>query len=182
MTEFQLKVDPHTTQETDSESAQRSLDRLASVMIELSQHQGLTPVVVTPSFITPEPVFFTRLASTLSTATNRAIRFDWFREVPRGIPSLSDLWAMRFSRRINRELECCQISPDRSDSGLNATLQITPMLARPGGKNRHFVVGWADAKQKLPTWAAAIHLFDASEKSSIQKHGQSEIIERSMAA
>ena len=147
-------------------------------MAELSQHRGLTPVMVTPLSITPEPIFFRQLASTLHAIVCREIRFDWFRQVPRGIPLLNDLWAMRLSRRVNRELTRYRTSGVDGES----SLQITPMLARPGGRNRQFVVGWADETQELPNWAAAIHLFDSTVSQTLDLSGEQETNQGFMAA
>lgn len=159
-------------------STQNSLNTLASVMAELSQHQGLTPVIVTPLSITPEPIFFRQLASALHATVFREIRFDWFRQVPRGIPQLTDLWAMRLSRRINRELTRYRTSAEAAE----LSLQITPMLARPGGRKRQFVVGWADETQELPNWAAAIHLFDSTVSQTLDQACEQDTTQGGIAA
>lgn len=178
MPEIQLTSADHEPSPQGEGSTQRSLDTLASVMAELSQHRGLTPVMVTPLSITPEPIFFRQLASTLHGIVCREIRFDWFRQVPRGIPLLNDLWAMRLSRRVNRELTRYRTSAVAGES----SLQITPMLARPGGRNRQFVVGWADETQKLPNWAAAIHLFDSSVSQNLNQSCEQDSTQGGIAA
>ena len=146
------------------------LDPLVDAMIDLSHRQGVTPVLVTPTPIILQPALFYELSLALLPRLEQPIRFDWFREVTAGLPILNELWASLWAKKINRRLRRL----NDASSG-QPTLQITPMLARPGGSRRNFVIGWSDEQQTLPAWAAAIHLggqTDEQDNSNQQEHGE----------
>ncbi|MEC8474805.1 MAG: hypothetical protein VXZ38_09155 [Planctomycetota bacterium] len=149
------------------------LEPLVDAMIDLSHRRGVTPVLVTPTPIILQPALFCELSLALLPRLEQPIRFDWFREVTVGLPILNELWASLWAKKINRKLRrLTDASPGQP------TLQITPMLARPGGSHRNFVIGWSDEQQTLPTWAAAIHLGGQSDEQQVsdqQKHREQKV-------
>ena len=130
-----------------------SLSPLADAMVELSQRQGFTPVIVTPMVVTLEPVFFVELSKALLSRIEQNLRFDWNRQVSTGLPIFGDYWASRHARKVNR-----QLTRHISTGTLTASMQITALIARPGGPKRQFVVGWCDQQQSLPSGVVPIHI------------------------
>ena len=144
---------PSSSPSQNSPTVMSSLSPLADAMVELSQRQGFTPVIVTPMVVTLEPVFFVELSKALLSRIEQDLRFDWNRQVSTGLPIFGDYWASRHARKVNR-----QLTRHISTGTLTASMQITALIARPGGPKRQFVVGWCDQQQSLPSWVVPIHI------------------------
>jgi hypothetical protein len=129
------------------------LHPLANVIVWLSEQRGVTPVIVTPKYLTLRPIFLVELAKSLHQQVDRSIRIDWYRHVPTGWSLVGDQWARWQAQHINRSLRRAFREDDRQ-----VTLQITASIARPGGVNRELVIGWCDELSLLPAWTRPIQL------------------------
>ena len=129
------------------------LKPIAIEMVRLCDQRALTPVIVTPTYLSLKPIFLVELCDAVLEHADRAVRIDWCRPVPSVWTLLSDQFARVEARAINRRLG--RLSKQR---GRDIRLQITASIARPGGANRQLVIGWCGDEFKLPPWAAAIQL------------------------
>lgn len=137
-------------------NTQDALVPLIEAIIDLADRRGKTPVLVTPVRVTLQPIFFSELATALWQPLQRPIRFDWCRQFGSGVSFLSDRFAKKRTAKINRSLR-------RSAAVASGvySMQIAAMIGRPGGNQRHFVVGIDEDQQELPDWCTAIHLASA---------------------
>jgi len=114
---------PSSSPSQNSPTVMSSLSPLADAMVELSQRQGFTPVIVTPMVVTLEPVFFVELSKALLSRIEQDLRFDWNRQVSTGLPIFGDYWASRHARKVNR-----QLTRHISTGTLTASMQITALI------------------------------------------------------
>ncbi|MDC0295610.1 hypothetical protein OAL35_02020 [bacterium] len=129
------------------------LDPLARIIVDLSQRRGVTPVLVTPRSVGLRTLFFCELSKALMPHVSQSIRYDWCQEFPSGFSLFKDYSARWQAVRANRTLN--QLG---SDVNRELSIQITALIARPGGSNRQFVVGFCEHGIDLPSWATAIQL------------------------
>jgi hypothetical protein len=137
------------------------LQPIAREILRLSEERAVTPVIVTPRYLSLRPIFLVELSGALAAHTDRALRIDWCRHVPSAWTLLTDHLDRLQARRINRRLR--QTSKSR---GSEATLQITASIARPGGAHRQLVIGWCSEDFTLPPWTVPIRL--SGEPSSVR--------------
>ena len=129
------------------------LQPIAREILRLSEERAVTPVIVTPRYLSLRPIFLVELSKALSAHTDRAIRIDWCRHVPSAWSLFTDQLARFQAHAINRRLrQTCK------SRGSEATLQITASIARPGGAHRQLVIGWCSEDFRLPLWTVPIQL------------------------
>ncbi len=129
------------------------LQPIAKEIIRLSDERALTPVIVTPRYLSLRDVFLVELSRALMAQSDRSVRIDWCRRVPKASSLISDHLARLQARAINRKLKQTAKGPQ-----VEATLQITASIARPGGAHRQLVIGWCCEDFELPSWTIPIHL------------------------
>jgi hypothetical protein len=130
-----------------------ALQPIAREIVRLSEQRALTPVIVTPRYLSLRPIFLLELSGALAAHTDRVIRIDWCRRVPTAWSLIGDYLARQQARAINREL--WQRWKHREKG---VTLQITASIARPGGAQRQLVIGWCSDDFRLPSWTIPIRL------------------------
>lgn len=129
------------------------LRQLADEIIRLSERYRSTPVLVTPTYLSLRKRFFLELVGTLVEETDRSIRIDWYRGIPSLFSLVGDQIASAHAASMNRTLASLM-----SGHEATAKIQITGLIARPGGMERDLVIGLCDQQLALPTWATPIRL------------------------
>jgi hypothetical protein len=135
------------------------LQQLANEIIRLNERYGLTPVLVTPRYLSLRGQFFIELATALAEQSDRSISFDWLAWTPvaKSITTPLDLLRNHIAGiraiRTNHRLAAAM-------SGLPGTarIQVTASIARPSAVDHPLVIGCCDQRQALPIWASAIRL------------------------
>ncbi|MFK8111821.1 MAG: hypothetical protein AB8B91_06450 [Rubripirellula sp.] len=133
------------------------LQDLATEIVRLNERHALTPVLVTPHYLSLRAEFFQELVRALVSLTQRPIRIDWLASsssVSAGaIPlrliqaKLAEFRASAINQRLVSE------EPARS-----ARIQLTASIARPRGLDQDLVIGCCDERHELPIWTCAIRL------------------------
>lgn len=129
------------------------LQQLADEIIRLSEQHAVTPVLVTPRYLSLREPFFLELVGTLADKTPRSIRIDWYRVIPGVLGLIGHRVAVARAARINRKLSSLMSQRDAT-----AMVQVTASIARPGGIRRDLSIGLCDQRLELPTWTAPIRL------------------------
>lgn len=129
------------------------LQPIAREIVRLSEERALTPVIVTPPYLSLRAIFLVELSRAIAEHTDRPLRIDWCRRVPKATSLIGDVVAQLQARAINRKLLQAANHPRSA-----ATLQITASIARPGGPHRHLVIGWCCEDSQLPAWTVPIEL------------------------
>jgi len=168
------------------------LQQIAKHIVSLADRRASTPVLITPPYLSFRASFFIELTGELANHTERPIRVDWYRGMPKPGTLLTDQLAAWQVRGINRTLQRQALplrgpgipfhnqsikhsDPDSSPTATEspgsptalpspATVQVTATIARPGGQNRDFVIGLADSRLPLPEWTTAIWLGSSPEE------------------
>ncbi len=146
-----------------------SLERLADEIIRIANTGRSTPVIVTPSYLSFRPLFFSQFTTLLASRTDRPVRIDWQRGDSfwnRGIGSaIGDRIAGRKAGKITRMMD--QIRPGTS-------IQVTESIGRPsrqtgiesgGSESSELVIGLCHTGQPLPAWATPIKLGDRPDST-----------------
>lgn len=126
------------------------LKQLVDEIIQVSQRQASTPVLVTPHYLSLRNRFFVELVGELARDSDRSIRIDWCRGVPGPLSLIPHRIAMLRASGINRALS------RRHPSA--AEIQVTASIGRPNGDRDNLVLGICDARVELPAWTTPIRL------------------------
>jgi len=136
------------------------LQQLARQISLTHKRATLTPVLVTPSYLTLQTPFFVALASELAACNQRQVRFDWYRGMPGAFSFGGDWLARRKTARINRAFVSV-LQP----VGLTTSMRITAAIGRPSGSqlsstspSEELVIGISADRHELPTWTTPIRL------------------------
>ena len=145
------------------------LDSIITEILRLSERQGSTPVLVTPTYLSFRDEFFVALAEAIGRQTSRRVRLDLYREMPSPLSLVSDRLAWYRVRRLNRRLS--KRFPNLSEPPY---MQITATVGRPGGPKRDLVVGLSGSGLELPNWTTPIRLgATPSEVNALQSDAKS---------
>ena len=129
------------------------LRHLADEIIRLSERHGSTPVLVTPHYLSLRDAILPGIGRCAAEKTDRSIRIDWCRGIPSLFSLVGDQIARAHAARMNRALGSLM-----SGRAATANIQITGLIARPGGVERGLVIGVCDQHLTLPTWTTPIRL------------------------
>ncbi len=133
--------------------------QLADEIIRLSDADVSTPVLVTPSYLSLRRAFIVELAGTLSQKSDRPVRIDWYRCGGGGLMGLiSQWWALRRATSINRSLRRRATLLQSQSLEVNASVQVTAAIGRPGGIANVLVVGLCDERHELSGWTTPIRI------------------------
>lgn len=120
-----------------------SLDTLADQIVDAAA-RGLTPVLVTPDYLSFRPAFFRELAMLVSTRADVPVRFDRVRSAVGMMAMIGDLPAKLHAGRSTRAM------------GRFGSLRLTAIVGRP--QTDLVVIGWSNAGETMPAWATPIEL------------------------
>ncbi len=144
-----------------------SLQQLARQIRQINVSGSLTPVLVTPAYLSLRTPFLVALAIELAKLRAETIRFDWYRGLPAALSFAGDWLAQFKAGQINRAL-ASQLVP----IGVPAALQITATISRPTNSTNQSVLGISTNKHPLPAWTTPVFLITSPSEQQDASPGQ----------
>ena len=136
-----------------------SMEQLAGQIASICNRGTLTPVLVTPRYLSLRAPFLAALTLELTTLHAKHVRFDWNRSISGAGSFIGDAIARWRAGRINRVL-ANQTFPFAN----TANVEITASISRPTALSHMWVVGISSEVQELPAWTIPVFLITSPEE------------------